>query len=162
MAAKLTHWKQLTNPDYLGAYSLEDGKDLTVTIKEVKRELVTGVGGKKEECTVAYLVGQKPMILNVTNCKSIATIYKTPFIENWKGKQITLFVSTTKLKGEDVECLRIRNTEPKKVELTPSHPKWAGAIDALKNEKTTIEAIQKAYELSEENKQLLINALIPA
>ena len=23
-----THWKRLTNPDYLGAYALEDGKDM--------------------------------------------------------------------------------------------------------------------------------------
>ena len=30
-----THWKLLTNPDYLGAYALEDGKDMIVTIKNV-------------------------------------------------------------------------------------------------------------------------------
>lgn len=25
----LTHWKKLTNPDYLGAYALQPGEDLT-------------------------------------------------------------------------------------------------------------------------------------
>lgn len=30
----MTHWKQLANYDYLGAYSLENGKDKTVTIKK--------------------------------------------------------------------------------------------------------------------------------
>ena len=34
MASK-THWKKLTNPDYLGAYALEDGEDMIVTIKNV-------------------------------------------------------------------------------------------------------------------------------
>jgi hypothetical protein len=157
---KLTHWKKLTNPDYIGAYSLEDGKDLTVTIVEVKREMVTGTGGKKEECTVAYLKGQKPMILNRTNCKTITAIYKTPFIEQWKGKSITLFVSTTKLKGEDVECLRIRNTAPSLPELTPTSPKWKGAIDALRNSTVKIEQIEKQYIVSKENRELLLTASI--
>jgi hypothetical protein len=156
----LTHWKKLVNPDYIGAYSLEDGKDLTVTIMEVKREMVTGTGGKKEECTVAYLKGQKPMILNRTNCRTIQSIYKTPYIEQWKGKQVTLFISTTKLKGEEVECLRIRNTAPALPELSPVSPKWAGAVKALQENQTTIEAIEKVYTLSAQNKKLLLEQLI--
>ena len=158
--SNLTHWKKLTNPDYIGAYSLEDGKDLTVTITEVKREMVTGSGGKKEECTVAYLKGQKPMILNVTNCKTITSIYKTPFIENWKGKSITLFVSTTKLRGEDVECLRIRNTTPSLPELKPDSPKWKGAVDALRGGLVKIEQIEKQYRVSKDNRELLLTASI--
>ena len=49
-----THWKKLTNPDYLGAYALTPGQDLIATIKTVKREIVTGPEGKKEECSVCY------------------------------------------------------------------------------------------------------------
>ena len=97
-----THWKQLINPDYIGAYALPNGDDLTVTIDFVPNEVVTGSGGKKEECTVAHLVGQKPLILNVTNSKSIHKLYG-PYIEDWRGKQITLYASTTKLAGEIVE-----------------------------------------------------------
>ena len=61
---KLTHWKKLINPDYLGAYSLDGMKELNVTIEKVVREMVTGTGGKKEECTVAYLKNQKPFIVS--------------------------------------------------------------------------------------------------
>jgi len=107
-----THWKQLTNPDYIGAYALIEGQDLTATITKVVREMVTSTGGKKEECTVAYLDGHKPMILNVTNCKTITNLYKTPYIEEWAGKSITLFQTTANLKGETVECLRIRPVTP--------------------------------------------------
>ena len=46
---KHVHWKQMVNTDYLGAYALEDGQDMIVTIKSVGKELVTSVGGKKEE-----------------------------------------------------------------------------------------------------------------
>ena len=43
-----THWKRLINPDYLGAYSLDPGKDKILTIKAVKREMITGTGGTQE------------------------------------------------------------------------------------------------------------------
>jgi len=158
----LTHWKKLVNPDYLGAYSLEDGKDLTVTILDVKRELITGSAGKKEECTVATLKGQKPIILNRTNCKTIASIYKTPYIEQWKGKKITLYITTTKLKGEEVECLRIRNNAPVLPELNKQSPKWEGAVNAMKAGTVTIEQIESSYYLSPENRELLLTESKPA
>ena len=113
MAEGKTHWKKLINPDYIGAYSLEAGKDLTVTIEKVVREMVTGDGGKKDECTVAYLKGQKPFILNRTNSKTIQKLYNSPYIEDWAGKQITLYATTTRVAGDTVECLRVRSTVPK-------------------------------------------------
>lgn len=33
----LTHWKNQFNYDYLGVYSLPDGKDIILTIKETKK-----------------------------------------------------------------------------------------------------------------------------
>ena len=30
-----THWKSMTNPNYLGVYSLPDGRDIILTIKSV-------------------------------------------------------------------------------------------------------------------------------
>ena len=74
----LTHWKNQFNYDYLGAYSLSDGKDIVLTIKETKKEMVTGANGQKSECFVAYFhENVKPMILNKTNCKAIEKMYKT-------------------------------------------------------------------------------------
>ncbi|MFK5282533.1 hypothetical protein ACI3PL_23520, partial [Lacticaseibacillus paracasei] len=62
-----THWKKLVNPVYLGVYSLPNEQDdLTVTILSVAREQVIGEGGKKEECTVAQIKNNKPLILNRT------------------------------------------------------------------------------------------------
>ena len=105
----MTHWKQLANYDYLGAYSLNDKKEMTVTIKKVVQELVTVNAGRKENCIVAYFSdSDKPMILNKTNCKTITKLHGTPNIEEWQGKKITLFASTASLAGETVECLRIR------------------------------------------------------
>ena len=144
-----THWKQLINPDYLGAYSLPDGKDMTVTIKEVKREMVTGIGGRQEECTVAHIEGNKPLILNSTNSRMIQNLYDTPYIEDWKGKQITLYASKTKLKGEDVECLRIRPKIKVKKELKIGTAEFEKVVKAVKNG-YTIDQIKTKYNVSME------------
>ena len=161
MENKKTHWKKLENPDYIGAYSLDEGKDIIVTIDIVKREMITGQGGKKEECTVAYLRGQKPFILNRTNMKMIQKIYNTPYIEEWKGKKITLYVAKIKAFGEDnVECLRIRKQTPQMPELTPKHPRWNGAKKAMREGTIFIEQIESQYNLTKENRELLLTESI--
>jgi hypothetical protein len=150
-----THWKKLINPDYIGAYALPSGQDMTVTIVSVSREVVVSTGGKKEECTVAKLFSQKPLILNVTNSKMIAKLYG-PFIEDWAGKQITLYASTTKLAGEVVECLRIRPVYPseerKKKPL--SDERLTNAIAAIKAGAYTLEQMD-AFALTDEQQARL-------
>lgn len=153
-----THWKKLQHPDYIGAYELMDGtpnKELTVTITKVAREQITGADGKKEECTVCYLHGQKPMILNSTNQKVMQKLFDSPYIEDWAGKKMTLYVARVKAFGDTVDALRVRPTAPKLPELTPTHEKWQGAMTALKAGNTTIEAIRKNYILSTDNEKLL-------
>ena len=78
----------LVNPDYIGAYMLEQGQDMVITFESVKREMVTGSGGKKEECTVAHLRGQKPFIVNRTNGKMITKVLGSPYIEGL-GRQVS-------------------------------------------------------------------------
>lgn len=109
-----THWKQLVNMDYIGAYALPDGNDLTLTIKEVVRELVTGNSGRKEQCMVMYFQEPqyKPMILNRTNAKTISSLFGSNYVEDWAGKRITLYGSTTRFGPDTVECLRIRPYAP--------------------------------------------------
>lgn len=158
-----THWKQLKNPNYLGAYSLPDGKDITVQILEVKKELVKGESGKEDMCTVAYLKDQKPFILNVTNCKSISKIAGSSYIEDWKGLKITVGSAVTNLKGDQVECLRVRPEKPKektKPILSPNSPKWKGAIDAIRNGTYNIEQLKDVFIISDETKELILNEVV--
>lgn len=116
--ASLTHWKKLSNPDYLGAYSIEDGKDLILTIKNVRQEEVTGTDGKKEECIVCYFAdADKPMILNATNAKQIQKLLNTPYIEQWAGHKVQIGVEKVKAFGDVVEALRVRKFLPKLIEI---------------------------------------------
>ena len=161
MNQTLTHFKKLINPDYLGAYSLMDGElhELNVTILNVQNKSITGLDGKQEEVTIATLKDQKPMILNVTNQKAIAKALGTPYIEQWYGKVVTLYVAKIRAFGENVEALRIRDKAPKieREQLTPDHPKWDDAKSAIAAGTVTIEQIQKKYVVSTENITALCN-----
>lgn len=107
-----THWKKLTNPNYLGSYAFQPGEEKTVTIKEVKRETVTNANGD-EECTVAYFEEDvKPLILNKTNANMIAKVWGTPYIEDWSGLRITLKVKKIKAFGEMVDAVRVSKDRP--------------------------------------------------
>lgn len=157
METSLTHWKKLHNPNYLGAYSLDVGKDMILTIQTVKKELVESA--KSEECTVIYfLENVKPMVLNATNSKQITKIYGTPYIEEWEGKKIQLYAAKIQAFGDEVEALRIRPKVPvlKKKPFTPKHPKWSAAKKALDSRNTTLADILKNYDVSEANQALLL------
>ena len=110
MEEVLTHWKKLMNPDYLGGYALAPGQDLIATIKSVGNEEVTGTDGKKEICSVIHFAENdiKPMILNATNNKTIAKLFKTPYVEQWCGRKIQIYTEKVKAFGEVWDALRIR------------------------------------------------------
>lgn len=154
-----THWKKLSNPNYLGAYALSPDSDMVVTIQRAVNEDVIGNNGKKEECLVLHFAEKdvKPMILNVTNAKTIERIYETPYIEDWKGKKIQLFIAQVNAFGETVDALRIRPKAPQgKPEMTPDNPKWDEAVANVAKNPKIINAIKKHYILTAEYEELLL------
>jgi hypothetical protein len=161
MSEQKTHWKKLDNPDYLGAYSILDGsknpKPIMAKIKHVRLENVTGSNGKKEECKVCYLEGQKPLILNATNSKAIAAVAKSPYIEDWQGVVIEIYATTTKMAGEVVDCLRVRTSAPKvqtKPPFDESFEKYDGYIQGIKKSdkglKHVIDTLSKDFTITPE------------
>lgn len=151
-----THWKRLINPHFLGAYSLPPGGDMTVRIDYVTRELVKGTEGKEEECTVAYMVNEKPMILNRTNSKSIAKLYG-PYIEDWAGKEITLFASKTKVAKEVVECLRIRPAVTPSQAARPalSAQRFKAALASVQSKERTAAFVRHHFRLTDDQEREL-------
>lgn len=157
-----THWKVLQHPDYIGAYALMKGDkniELNVKIESVRREIVTGPDGKKEECTIMTIPPNKPMILNATNQKALTKAIGSPFIEDWSGKIVTLYVAKVRAFGETVDALRIKDVlfvPPTLPTLDIKHPKWNDAKQSVKDGKATIEQIKGKYSLSAENEKLLL------
>jgi hypothetical protein len=115
----LTHWKRGFNKEYLGTWSLPNGKDFTVTIEKiVERVEIKGEGGRIDIRPVAkFKEFKEPMVLNVTNCKTISKLFNTPFIEEWNGRQIILYADMNVQVGkgrnaETTEGLRVRPMLP--------------------------------------------------
>lgn len=105
-----THWKKLTNPNYIGSHDFQPNQELTVTIETVTSEMVKNMDGKEEQCITAKLAGaKKPLILNKTNCKIITKLLGTPYIEQWSGNKIILYVAKVKAFGELVDAIRVKN-----------------------------------------------------
>jgi hypothetical protein len=107
----MAHWKSFYDKEFLYSFDL-DGKDITVTIEKVTGGEVIGEGGKKSKKPMLHIVGtKKRLALNVTNGKTIETLYGKD-VQNWKGKRVTLFPSTTKFGSETMDCIRVRPKIP--------------------------------------------------
>ena len=149
-----THWKKLTNTNYLGSYALQAGKDLVVTITEVKKEMVKDATGSESECLIVHLQNQKPLICNKTNAKSIAKATGSPFIEDWKGKQIALYIASVRAFGETVDGLRVRPTTVKTKAL--SDDEFKKLLEAIKSGKYTVEKAMDSFKFTEVQMNILI------
>ena len=105
----VTHWKKLTNPNYIGSEILQPGQELKLTIEKIVKEQVKTAEGT-QECIVAYFKGgTKGMILNKTNCKIISKVLESAYIEHWIGKSIIIYAAKVKAFGDMVEALRVKN-----------------------------------------------------
>jgi RNase P subunit RPR2 len=99
---------------YLGAWDVPDDGDLVLTIDKAARDDVKNERGTERKLTIHFVEDYKPMILNATNCKAITKLYKTPYIEEWTGKQIIVRVQQVKAFGDLVDALRIKPEIPTK------------------------------------------------
>lgn len=108
---KLAHYRSMFDNAYVGAWDL-DGKDVTVTIEKVTAGTLTSQRGTDKKPILHFKGTEKGFVANKTNCKTIATMYGTN-VEEWVGKKITLYATTTSAGGETVECIRVRPQAPK-------------------------------------------------
>ena len=103
------------NPNYLGSWDLDElpNREATLTIEHIKDEEVV-TNGQKETCTVCYWTDKafKPMILNVTNKKTICKLHKTKDTEKLKGKAVIIGIEKVRAFGDVYDALRIRPRIP--------------------------------------------------
>lgn len=103
------------NPNYLGSWDLEElpNREITLTIDRFADEEVVA-NSKSETVTVCYWTDKtvKPMILNLTNKKTLARLYKTKDTERLKGKSVIIGIDKVKAFGDIWDALRIRGRIP--------------------------------------------------
>ena len=154
------HWKKQFNYEYLGSYSLDGKKEIVVTISKLAQEQVTGQQGRKEDCFVVYFKEfDKGMILNRTNARAIEKVAGSGLIEDWKGKQVTLYVEKgVKAFGDVVDALRIRD---KKVVLKQMTDDVVEKMEfAIKNgARDQVEMALSKYIMTESQKERMAKLL---
>jgi hypothetical protein len=152
-----THYKRLRDSNYFGAHTILDGEhtELTVTIKMVAPGQVKNERGGTDEVTLLHLVDQKPLILNATNGDAISKLLDTPFIEDWGGHRITLYVKQEKIKGNWIDVVRVRPKPPKdeRETMTVKHKGYKAALEGIKAGTYTIEQIEQKYKLDDETRK---------
>lgn len=103
------------NPNYMGSWDLEElsRREVTLTIAQIRDEEVV-TNGKSENCTVCHWTNKdfKPMILNVTNKKTLCKLYKTKDTEKLIGKAVIIGIDKVKAFGDIYDGLRIRKVIP--------------------------------------------------
>jgi CRISPR/Cas system-associated protein Cas5 (RAMP superfamily) len=107
----MAHYMTMFAPSkYIAAHEL-GGKDHTLTIAKVEAGEVESMGATEKKCIVTFKEAQKPLAANKTNARAIASMYSNDTTK-WVGQRITIYPTTTRLKGETVECVRVKNVRP--------------------------------------------------
>jgi hypothetical protein len=119
-----THYRKVYKSDHLGTPDLEDfieeGCDLVFTISDVKQyfgsDKISVAGRKINANIVHFKEGIKPWVVNATNGNVLKKLAQSPFIEDWKGLRIELYIDrTVKMKGEVVGGVRVKDVPPKPI-----------------------------------------------
>lgn len=98
--------------EHLYAYDLPQGRDVVVVIDHCEAGEIAGEKGRKSKKPMLVFKGEKKKLaLNKTNGKTIAKLYGKD-TENWAGKTIALYATTTDFGGETVDCIRVRPNVP--------------------------------------------------
>lgn len=112
--SKTTHWRNLfeNKSMLLGAHNLNPGEELVAKIASVHtNQEITGNKGVKEHVSVIKFENAPPMVLNVTNTRTIASLYGE-YYDNWIGKSIQVYATEVKAFGNITMALRIREAIP--------------------------------------------------
>ena len=90
-----------------------DGKDYTLTIANIGIEQTPMNDGDSEQLwIVSFKEAKKKLVLKKTNCKSIEKLHGSK-AEEWIGQQVTLYPTKCMAFGQQVDCIRVRETAPK-------------------------------------------------
>jgi len=141
MTTEKTHFRKAFDSPYLSSADIVEPTVLTVKYvalemdrtKKTKDLFNTAHFAEKE---IRRGESLKPMILNAGNSKTMKGLTNTPFIDDWRGVQITVYVEHgVRMGKETVDGLRISPHAPERKELTPENAKgWANACAAFKRD----------------------------
>lgn len=109
----MTDYRSMFDRKFVAAFDLGRG-DTVVVIDRVKAEtLKAGPQDDAKKRPVVWFKGKELAFpLNKTNARAIAGMYGNK-VEDWVGKPISIYATTTQVGRDTKECIRVRPTPPK-------------------------------------------------
>ncbi|CFR14702.1 hypothetical protein [Yersinia frederiksenii] len=162
MTTEKTHYRKAFDSPYLSSADIVE--PTVLTIARVTLESDKSKKTKDRFNTAYFQEGEirkgeklKPMILNATNSKMMKTITGSPFIDDWIGAKVTVYVEPNVRFGkESVEGLRICPAAQVKKELVPSNTvAWDNAKAAYRRD-GSLDKVLARMSISQDNQSLLI------
>jgi hypothetical protein len=101
---------------WLKAADLE-GNPCVLEIERAALEPVKFNGKEQTRLTVHFAGTGKSLTVNATNFDSLVRITGQSDSDNWAGHVIEVFPSTTEVRGETFDCIRIRAPEQADLQL---------------------------------------------
>lgn len=161
-AESKTHFKKAFNSPYLSSADIVGHMTFTIARVTLEQDKTKKT---KDLFNTAYFVEReirpgeklKPMILNVTNSKTLKALTNSPFIEDWQGVKVTIYVdSNVKFGREVMEGLRISPKAPVVAWLTPANAKgWSNAKAAYLRD-GNLDAVLARMSMTDDHQQQLI------
>lgn len=164
-----THYRKAFDSPYLSSADIVEPTLLTVSHVSLEKDRTkktqdmfnTAHFAEKELRPGEKL---KPMILNASNSKTMKALANSPFIDDWRGIKITVYVDhNIRFGRETVEGLRISPHAPEKKSLTPEQTKaWDSAKAAYKRDGNLIAILARVDMSREHQEQLIDECMEPA
>lgn len=110
------HWKKVvSDPTYIGEADFEPGEEKVLTIGSINsKETIVTNEGKSTKAVVHWVEKEKSMILNVARAKAIQKATGSPWMDDWIGKKVQLYIDNkVKAFGEIVSAVRVRPFAPR-------------------------------------------------
>jgi hypothetical protein len=114
---EMPDYRTMYDREHIAAWDLPG--DVNVKIVRVECKELTSQRGKNKRPILFFEGKEKSMVINKTNGKTISNMYGLR-TEDWIGKWVTLFKSSTSAGGETVDCIRIRPEPPRARSKAPA------------------------------------------
>jgi len=147
--SQTTHWRNMfeNKSSLLGSHNLNPGEELIVQIQSVEIGSIKGKKGKQESVPVATFYNAPPMVLNVTNCQTLETLFG-PYRHDWVNKYIQVFAVKVNAFGKEQLALRIRPFIPSTGEDVSGHESKLRSCKNLKELQSVYMALPKHLKTS--------------
>jgi hypothetical protein len=148
------HWRNLMKDNkHLGSWDLEvNGKyePRIVTIEKIYQDVLVGEMGKEDKVFVKLKEFPKSMVCNRSNFKRLETFFGSFNPDDYIGKQIVISVEKVKSPQGMVDALRFSTRPlPKQEKPTLDDARFAKAMQALQEGKTTVEKLTSDFNLNQ-------------